>query len=264
MGVKQNPMQQCVPLTLRRRRCLLCVAQLEIVMFRTLFALLVGATCITNAQATTLDFEELSYGPVRTTLLESPFITGTFESGDFTFASPEGTVFAYGPDNSNIFIPNAGSVFLNIQRGQSIQASLEMGRTDGALFNVSGLDVAEGRSFRTILPGRPPSAFGSTALDFLGTRLDGSTISFTHTFDGIADHTGPEDDFETISLVGFSNLRSLLITGAGGGYNGYSFSVDNIATSTIAPVPLPASALLLLTALAGLGLRRAVSIRSKA
>jgi len=230
-------------------------------MLKYTIASLAIATSSLPATAAVLDFNELSSGAARTTVLNGIFpSTQSFNTGGFTFSSQE-TVFAYGPENSNAAIPRSGSAFLNTSRAGSNTApvSLSFEQTDGTLFSVQSLRVAEGRTSGRF------SAFGSASLLFRGTLSTGETVSYSHVFDGIASGNAATD-FETVTLAGFESLSSLTLIGVGGERDGYSFGVDDITVNeapTLSAVPLPASVALLFGAFGGLGLmRRAQSRRT--
>ena len=214
-------------------------------MFKSVLVSLAIAVSPTFLSAAVLDFEDLSSGAIRTTLLNGVFTpSDSFANDGFTFFSSH-TVYAYGPDNSNDAIPRSGSVFLNTQRAGSNTdpVSLSFEQTDGSLFNVDSLRIAEGRASNF-------SSFASTALQFTGVRANGETVSYLYQFDGIAD-SDPSIDFEAVSLHGFENLSFFTMTGVGGANDGYSFSVDDISVSA---VPLPAGLIFMLSSVFGLGL----------
>lgn len=112
-------------------------------------------------------------------------------------------------------------------------------------------------------------------IDVSGTRADGSTVTLPAPFDLDLqnDGQGPLADFENFLVTGFDNLVSVTFTGLGGltvinNQTVSGYSLDNITLTNVfifepepdpgvepvTPIPLPASGLLFLAGLGGLGL----------
>jgi PEP-CTERM motif len=108
----------------------------------------------------------------------------------------------------------------------------------GAIFSIESFDAD---TFVHIL--------GTTTITVTGTFNGGGTISQTFVTDAIGDGPGPNVDFQTFSLVGFSDLVSVQFASVG-----QPFAIDNINVSSgTEPVPEPATILLMGSGLIGLG-----------
>jgi len=117
--------------------------------------------------------------------------------------------------------------------GQSLMFSF----TNAAVFSMISVDLAEFGAFTS------PATVG-----FLGYRHDGSVVSTNFTTDGIADNTGPLQDFQTFFLgPQFSNLDRVEVPG-------YGWSLDNLVVSI--PEPGGYRFLAIAAALAGARLLR--------
>lgn len=208
-------------------------------------AALCALPCI--GSAATLDFEEF------TTFQQ----LGTqFTTQDFRFTATSGDMLAY-PAGVVPTVPESGSTSIGMSNNPNapapVNSSLTVTSVSGALFNLNSFRAAEGRN-----AGQFFAAFASTSIDILGRRSDGSTVSLSFVFDGIA-KDDPATDFETVTFSGFTNLTSFSVTGQGGIRGGYSFLLDDVNV-TLAPVPLPAGLPLIVTAVAAMG---AVRLRRK-
>ena len=112
--------------------------------------------------------------------------------------------------------PDNGTAYLAAAMGDSLQFSF----INGSLFNLEFVDLAE---YSTVVP-------DIVTVPFIGYRPDGSTVSTSHTTDGIIDGIGPLADFQTFSFKGFTGLTRIEIPT-------YGWSIDNVRVS----VPEPAT-----------------------
>jgi len=177
--------------------------------------------------AATLDFEEFtSFQQLGT----------AFTTQGFRFTATSGDMLAY-PAGVVPTVPESGSTSVGMSNQPSkpapVNSSLTVTSVTGDRFNLNSFRAAKGCN-----AGQFFAAFASTSLDILGHRADGSTVSLSFVFDGIA-NDNPASDFETVSFSGFTNLTSFSVTGQGGARGGYSFLLDDVNV-TLAPVPLSA------------------------
>jgi hypothetical protein len=112
-------------------------------------------------------------------------------------------------------LPHNGTVYLQAAVGNS----LAFGFTDGTLFNLLSVDLAE---YSTVVP-------DAVRVPFVGYRWDGSTVRVDFTTDGVIDGTGSLPDFETFRFgPEFSGLSRVEVPAWG-------WSLDNIVVSVPEP-----------------------------
>lgn len=210
--------------------------------------LIAGAFCALPAlaSAATVDFEEFTTFQQLGTQFTSQGLRFTATSGDM-LAYPVGAVPT---------VPESGSTSIGMSNNPNaptpVNSSVTLSTLGGEAFDLLSLRASEGRN-----QGRFFADFASSALDIMGTRADGSTVSLNFALDGIAGNN-PATDFETINFQGFTGLTSVTITGQGGTRGGYAFGFDDV-TYQVSTVPLPAGLPLAASAfalLAGLRMRR--------
>lgn len=178
---------------------------------------------VATAQATTLQFENFA-------LAGSATDPGAYfsESG-YVLASTLArivSVTAYTDMIGSLYGPPWTSDFYSFCTCSSA-GSTSLSRADGKLFSLEGFDAGAGLNFHLV-----------------GTRADDSQIHYDFSFTGI-----PWGTATLLPSMGFSNLKSVTFFASGGGV---SAALDNIKVSQ---VPLPASAWLFGSALAGLAAR---------
>lgn len=193
------------------------------------------------ASATVIEFEDLTPSNTAT------FIGTSYTEAGFSFSTSAEDLFAQPATSTNTNIPVSGSDSLVVNARRNV--ALTMTRAGGPFDVVSAL-VAEGRTVGSSFEG-----FGSAQLVFTGQLAAGGSVLQTFDMDLFSPANNP-DAFELVSLTGFMGLTSLTIQAFGaleGGLDGYSFSIDSIATrDTVTALSLPASALLLGTGLLAL------------
>lgn len=224
----------------------------------------VGALFATSARATTITFPSAGqYGTFygQPTYTESGFtLTG---SGPAT--GPFNDIFNLGNAGTCTQCPQSASnwagIFYTWSGGTSgygntfaYADTLTLKKADNSDFTFDGFDGAE-------LFGAPHDTDRASAIRVTGTRLDNSTVSQNFTLDGINDSTGGAADFQTFASSFSDVFKQIQFTGVPGvtfadvpSYGvGRDFTIDNIvldAAPPAAPVPEPASLVMLGTGLA--------------
>jgi hypothetical protein len=139
-----------------------------------------------------------------------------FTSLGFSFGRAGGEVSA---------LPENGTAYLQAALTQSLQFMF----LNGSPFDLVSVDLAE---YSTVVP-------NAATVQFVGYRLDGSTVTTSFTTDGNIDGTGPLNDFETFFFgPEFSSLIRVEIPSAG-------WSLDNLF---VTPIPEPSTCALLFIA----------------
>lgn len=192
------------------------------------------------AYALTITFDSVpsSGNPIVTSVTTQGF---TFASGHFhTVDSPTGVG---GADN--------GSPVYIAEEAGSLGLPITMTESGGTPFSLNTFDGAEG--FISAPSGFP----NATAISVVGTLFGGGTVSALFALDGVIDGVGGAPDFQAFLLPGtFVNLTAVTFSGLIGTTGTGGLSLDNIAVNQTAPVPEPSTIVLLIPALAALGLIR--------
>ena len=194
-----------------------------------------------SAEALILDFEEFS--PPSS----YPLQVNDFVSQGFLFSPAYGDLLIAANEMSNV--PNTGSNILltssNDLSSDPAPSSFMLTYTEGT-FDLLSLRALEGRNTNTGF-----WKYSAQYIELLGVLENGVTVTKTIVLDQNAEENDASDS--QLELISWTGLSSLLFTGGGGEYNGYSFGLDNIEVTPIAnTVPEPCTMLLLFTGLIGL------------
>lgn len=178
-------------------------------------------------------------------------------SGAHTYVSSGGSAFC------TPACPNDGSNHL-----LAFDAAFDIAPVSAGLFSISQLDIAESH--------QGMQSYWARAIRVIGTFADNSTVSVDLQLDFVNDGDGPLDDFQTEYLpAAFSELVSVRIEGING-QSRSGYSIDNVVLSErpvsllavapagqpARPVSEPATLLMIVLGLLGLGLaRRSLSQR---
>jgi PEP-CTERM motif len=215
------------------------------------FSLLAMALACATAGAQTVTFDQ-----------PPADYSGPCASGYAVCTNWDGFLFSYRAPFAQFTVAdgfNGTKALFNV--GGSVALSPVITRADGQTFSLQSFDFSEGAAFSG-----SASAVSYTTIDVFGTRADGSTVSASFAPDRQFDGFGPLPDYQTAVLSSFSDLVSVeigfrqigeppTINNPAGFLINPSLSFDNVALSTspVTPVPEPATAVLMLASLVGVG-----------
>lgn len=124
--------------------------------------------------------------------------------------------------------------------------TLAFSAVEGSIFSLLKLDIGEWSGVAND---------HALTVEVIGLINGGGSIVSTLSMDGEFDGSGPQDDFQTETFIGWNNLTSVSMQGFGG-FRGSAFAIDNVVVATI---PEPSAIWLCLFALGFPFLRNAAN-----
>ncbi|RZI83418.1 MAG: PEP-CTERM sorting domain-containing protein [Rubrivivax sp.] len=198
----------------------------------------VACAALTNfasgAHASTVTFDDLTPS--------GNAIQSNVTSGGFDFNGGHFHII----DSADTRLVSSGNFFLTAEASGGLGGPVTMSSSTGALFTLNGLDVAE-----LWLPNDTLNDFQVVSLT--GNRFGGGVLNASIRLDGIRDGVGGANDFQTVSLAGWTNLTSVTFSGHNSSLGFGDYSIDNISVTA---VPEPGAWGLALAGFGVLALRR--------